>query len=224
MIKVLIVEDDPMVADINKQFIESFKDMRVVKICVNGQDAFDFLNSNHVDLMILDLYLPQFDGLELLSKINTQGRHIDTIMITAASDNFSIQKALHYSVSDFLIKPFTIDRLHSALERFVNQRNILLKHTTLEQIHVDDIFNQKTNFKHGQLTKGLQIETLDSITNFLSIHKDRFVSIEDIASHLKLSKVTIRKYMNHLLDNHQVVSKLDYLTQGRPSVLYRWIK
>ena len=111
MYKVLIVEDDPMVAMINEQYIGKNKDFQVVGRCRDGKSAIEFLNNHTVDLMILDIYMPQADGLETLRYIRNNTISVEAIMVTAANDRAALEEALHLGVVDYLVKPFTFDNV-----------------------------------------------------------------------------------------------------------------
>ncbi|MDZ7543237.1 response regulator, partial [Clostridium perfringens] len=87
MIKVLIVEDDPMVADINKRYIQDFQELTVARICNNGKDALEILNRNNIDLVILDVYMPKLTGIELLKEIRRREINTEVIMVTAEHES-----------------------------------------------------------------------------------------------------------------------------------------
>ena len=110
MTKAMIIEDDPMVAAINKQYLEKSKDMNVVATFQNGRDALDFLQQKQIDLIILDLFLPEMTGLEFLHRIREQNWNVEVIMVTAANNINSIQEAMHLGILDYLVKPFEIGR------------------------------------------------------------------------------------------------------------------
>ena len=116
MFKVLIVEDDPMVAMINEQYIGRNKNFIVVGKCKDGKSALEFLKDNEVDLLILDVFMPYTDGFETLRQIRNSQISVDAIMVTAANDRESLEEALHLGIVDYLVKPFTFDRFRMALE------------------------------------------------------------------------------------------------------------
>ena len=134
MYKVLIVEDDPMVAMINEQYINRNRDFRVVEKCRDGKSALDFIESNPVDLIVLDVFMPLTDGFETLRQIRRRQIPVDVIMVTAANDRDSLQEALHLGAVDYLVKPFTYDRFRVALDKFIAQTNALMNLETLSSI------------------------------------------------------------------------------------------
>ena len=104
MYKVIIVEDDPMVAMINNHYVEQDNRFDVVQVFRNGNDAFEYLSKSKVDLVILDVYMPVLDGLTLLKKIRTTGINTDVIMVTASNDKVTLDNVLKFGVIDYLVK------------------------------------------------------------------------------------------------------------------------
>ena len=121
MYKVLIVEDDPMVAMINEQYIKRNKNFVIIGKCNDGASALDFLGNNDADLLILDVYMPKMDGFETLRRIRNKQITVDAIMVTAANDIESLEEALHLGIVDYLVKPFTFERFQMALEKYIAQ-------------------------------------------------------------------------------------------------------
>ena len=106
MYKVIIVEDDPMVAMINRHYVEHDKRFSVVQCFRSGDEALAYLQKNSVDLVILDVYMPGMDGLSLLKKIRMDDISVDIIMVTASNDKNTLENILRFGVIDYLVKPF----------------------------------------------------------------------------------------------------------------------
>ena len=121
MYKVLIVEDDPMVAMINEQYVRRNKQFCVVGVCKDGKSALEYLKENTVDLIVLDVFMPHMDGFETLQQIRKNKISAEVIMVTAANDRESLEEALHLGIIDYLVKPFTFERFQMALEKYVAQ-------------------------------------------------------------------------------------------------------
>ena len=100
MYNVLIVEDDPMVAMINEQFVSRHKDFTVVEKCGDGESALEFLEENKVDLVIMDVYMPVMDGFETLRQIRKRQIEVEVIKVTAANETESLKQGLHLGVVD----------------------------------------------------------------------------------------------------------------------------
>ena len=114
MYQVIIVEDDPMVAEIDKQYVEHNSKMAIAGIFQNGQEALDFVRTHPVDLIMLDYYMPVMDGRTFLVKLRAEGILADVIMVTAASEARHVSELYSYGVSDYLIKPFDYNRFQTA--------------------------------------------------------------------------------------------------------------
>lgn len=141
MYRVLIVEDDPMVAMINERYIKRNKNFEVVGKCNDGSSALAFLECNEVDLLVLDVYMPRMDGFETLRQIRNRKITVDAIMVTAANDRDALEEALHLGMVDYLVKPFTYERFQIALEKYIAQNNALKDINTLNQKSIDYIID-----------------------------------------------------------------------------------
>lgn len=116
MYEVVIVEDDPMVAMINKQYVTENKHFHVASVCRDGDAALAYLTANNVQLVILDVYMPKTTGIEVLRRIREKNLPLAVIMVTAANDSAAIEEAVRLGVVDYLIKPFSSARFQQALE------------------------------------------------------------------------------------------------------------
>ena len=224
MIKTVIVEDDLMVASINSQFAKRNPNIQIVATFHNGKDALDYLKKSDADLVLLDLYMPDCTGLELLSELRSIGSEIDVIMITAANDAEHINEALQLGIVDYLIKPFQYERFAQALDKYLVRKKAIESGVSFTQEEIDQLVNASTpsaSTKKAELQKGVQQKTLDKIRVCLSAHPGNYLPCEQIASETGLSRVTIRRYMNFLIEENEVTSMIDYSTGGRPSILYQ---
>ena len=125
MYRVVIVEDDPMVSLLDRTFTEKDPRFRVVQTCSDGRAALEWLSQNPADLVVLDVYMPLFTGLELLHALRERDIAVDAIMVTAANDAATVDQLLKLGVVDFLIKPFTYERFQQALDSFCGHREAI---------------------------------------------------------------------------------------------------
>ena len=218
--KVLIVDDDPMVAMINEQYVCKNKQFKVVGSCRNGQDALNFLEKNPADLVIMDVYMPDMDGLETLKNIRQKKIQTEVIMVTAANDVATLEDTMHLGVIDFLIKPFAYERFQIALEKFISNRNAFRESPVLNQSSVDSIITNAKKVSSKEYPKGIQEKTLGLIRDYFEKNSG-WLSGEVIAENVGLSSVTIRRYMNFLVGSGEVEESINYETGGRPSMLYK---
>lgn len=221
MYKVLIVEDDPMVAMINEQYIGHDKHFSVEAKCKDGKSALEFLENNKVDLIVLDVFMPHTDGFETLRQIRKKKISVDVIMVTAANDRDSLEEALHLGVVDYLVKPFTFDRFRMALEKFIAHTDALKELGTLNQKNIDFIIDNSRKKSEDIHPKGIQEKTLDLIMAHLKENKNIWLTGDDIAEKVGLTGVTVRRYMNYLAQTGAVVGEMNYETGGRPCMRYR---
>jgi len=221
MYKVLIVEDDPMVAMINEQYIKRNKSFEIVGKCSDGASALDFLENNDVDLLILDVFMPKMDGFETLRKIRIKQITVEAIMVTAANDRDSLEEALHLGIVDYLVKPFTFDRFQMALEKYIAQNNALKDIDTLNQKSIDHIIDNSRKKSEDLFPKGIQERTLQLIMEYLNGNKNEWFTGDDISSKVGLTGVTVRRYMNYLAESGRVVGEMNYETGGRPCMRYK---
>lgn len=224
MYKVLIVEDDPMVAMINEQYIRRNKNFCVVGKCKDGKSALDFLEHQEVNLVIMDVFMPYMDGFETLRQIRERKISVEAIMVTAANDRDSLEEALHLGIVDYLVKPFTFDRFQVALEKFIAQRNVMKDLETLNQKNIDFIMERARKKNEAVYPKGIQERTMQVILEYLKEKQEHWLTGDEIAEHVGLTGVTVRRYMNYLAESGKVMGQMNYETGGRPCMIYRIVE
>lgn len=222
MIKILIVEDDPMVAHLNKRYVENIMGFKVVGQVNNGIEALNFCKKTSVDLIILDVYMPKLDGISFLKELRKNEIHADVILVTASKEIETIDEALKLGAVDYLIKPFEYERFKSALANYTERFNLMQQNSISKQNELDKIFSQKCNTHDSGLQKGLHPKTLNRIRDFLKSNPDYFTS-EEIANEISLTKVTIRRYLEYLESTGEVKLEIEYGAVGRPTHLYKYI-
>ena len=221
MYKVLIVEDDPMVAMINEQYIKRNKNFEIVGKCSDGSSALAFLENHEADLLILDVYMPKMNGFETLREIRNKQIPADAIMVTAANDRESLEEALHLGIVDYLVKPFTFDRFRMALEKFMAQHDALKDVETLNQNSIDFIIANARKKSEEMYPKGIQEKTLRMILEHLQENPDQWLTGDEIAERTGLTSVTVRRYMNYLAESGKAAGEMNYETGGRPCMRYK---
>ena len=223
MINVLIVEDDPMVAELNKHYLEQVEGFVLVGMVSNGAEALEFLNTNQVTLILLDTFMPIVDGMELLHNIRQLDHSIDIIMITAARDSVSIQNSLRQGVVDYLVKPFHFERLYAALIAYRDRIQLIQDSTVLNQNEIDRRILSKGELPVGDLPKGLERDTLNSILTQAKLFPTSFTT-EEMAKCVGISRVSVRKYLTFLKETGTLQGKLIYRAVGRPVTTFCYIK
>lgn len=221
MYKVLIVEDDPMVAMINEQFVSRHKDFVVAHKCNDGKSALEYLDENEVDLIILDVFMPYMDGFETLRQIRKKQIPVDVIMVTAANEREQLKEGLHLGVVDYLVKPFTFERFKVALDKFIAQVEALKDLDKVNQKNIDFLIDKSRKRANELYPKGVQEKTLQTIIEHLKENKNKWLTGDEIAEKVGLTGVTVRRYMTHLSETGMVIADMNYGTGGRPCMLYK---
>lgn len=222
MYRVIIIEDDPMVAAINQQYVESDPVFQVIKVFKSGIDALEYLKKQDTDLIILDFYTPLMNGTEFIDHLHGIGKAPAIIMVTSANDMTTINQLLSRGIVDYLVKPFEYTRFKTALEKFLQMKKLMdTAKDSMKQQDIDRLLGtqEKDGFLPG-LTKGLNEATLNMIREFMKSNQDFMYTSEQIAEQLHLSRITIRRYMNYMTDINEIISTIDYQTGGRPSIKY----
>ncbi|AKL95932.1 transcriptional regulatory protein MalR [Clostridium aceticum] len=222
MINVLIVEDDPMVAQLNEKYVERVKGFKVVCVTGNGQEALNFLKTHSVDLVILDIYMPKLDGISFLREVRRRSIKTDVILVTAAKETESIDEALKLGAVDYLIKPFEYQRLKSTLDNYIERYHVLKHRNTVFQEDIDKIMKQNTDLLEKDFQKGIHKKTLERIRKFMKYHEEKYFTSEEVAEEMKVSRVTVRRYLEYLASLEELILEIEYGSIGRPRHLYKY--
>lgn len=223
MLNILIVEDDPMVAQINQQFIKKIDDQTSVDIASNVKEAIKHIENKEIDLLLLDIYMPEENGLTFLKYIREQGYKIDAILITAATDVEDIQTAFRYGAVDYLIKPFDFERFQQSLLRYKKGLTFFNKTSSINQTDIDAEFLNKEIVDRDselKLPKGVTEATLQVIIDKMKYFEENEFSTDDISKRVNISRVSVRKYLKFLTDIEVLEESLNYGI-GRPINFYK---
>ncbi|MFS0561073.1 response regulator [Terribacillus sp. 179-K 1B1 HS] len=222
MIKVLIVEDDPMVSELNKRYVKQMSGFTAVGAAQNYKEALEFMQQNEVDLLLLDVYMKGKNGIELLKEIRKRDQQVDAIIISAASEKPMIREALQYGAVDYLIKPFEFDRFQHALSGYRKRQLIFSNKEEMTQQELDSQLLQLPEQEQMvQLPKGLTRSTLKVVWNSILTFRYNFFTTEDIAKETEMSQVSVRKYLKFLEDVQLLEVEMHYGSIGRPVFKYR---
>ena len=212
-----------MVASINRRYVESLPGFGVAAVFKNGGDALRYLKDSDADLIILDYYTPLMNGDEFIDQLHAMGKTPSVIMVTSASDTDIVQKLLSRGVVDYLVKPFYKQEFFARVKALFEK----LRHTreTMGQQEIDSLLclQGSPGASRPQLAKGLNEATLSRIREFLIENPGAGYSSEQIAEQVHLSRITIRRYMNYMVETGELKSSIDYRTGGRPSIRYQWV-
>lgn len=217
MIRVMIVEDDPMVAGFNKSYLAKVNGFQLIAMARTVDEAIKFIEQQEIDLILLDIFMPGKQGLELLTYLRTNEKETDVIIISAASDMDRIKKALRYGAVDYLIKPFEFERFNTALAAYQEKTRFIQKQQVINQEELDSqILRREEKTILEELPKGLTKDTLKKIWEVIQEMKEAPFSTEEVVKQVGISRVSTRKYLNFLKDIGILEVKVIYGTVGRP--------
>ena len=219
MKRVVVIEDDPMVAMINMEYLSQIDNIEIVGQGTNEKETFDFLEKTDVDIILLDVYLGDENGIDILQKIRSRGYTTDVIMITSANGSEDIKKALALGCIDYLIKPFDFERFAMGIEK-VFQRDELLKNEKIDQ-HTIDNLSLSENMQPMDLPKGLNENTLKKIIAVIKNIRENEFGIKDVCERINLSNVTVKKYLDYLESIKYIRAFSVYGNIGRPLYMYK---
>ncbi len=219
MINVLVVEDDPMVAQLHEHYISQIDGFRLSDIASNGMIALDLLGKNKYDLVILDFFMPSMNGLQVLSKIRENSYDVDVIIVTAANDKDKIKQALRLGAVDYIIKPFEFERFHLALNNYLKRYHIVENQGSIEQADLDQTIIHQDEPVNVALPKGLDKNTLATVWECIKRIDSNFTT-EEIAANVGISRVSMRKYLEFLKGIHLLKLELHRGSVGRPVYKY----
>lgn len=220
MIKVLIVEDNRMMAEINRGYIERVAGFSFCGIVSNGAEALEILKNRQIDLVLLDIFMPDMNGLELLAKIRQQNYSVDVMLVSAAQDNVTIQTGLRNGAVDYLIKPFEFERLQAALVAFEKRVKLINNNPNVVQRELDQQVFSGIPYLDIELPKGLDRNTVKRVWDKIIEINSEF-SADEMAVHVGLSPVSIRKYLKHFENIRLLSTEVSYGAIGRPVYKYR---
>lgn len=221
MIEVLIVDDDFMVARIHKGFVERTPGFEVVGVAHNGAQALEEVARLKPDLVLLDVYLPDTTGLDLLQGLREVAPELDVLVISAAREADTVRRALRGGIVHYLMKPFSYDDLRERLEHYQHTyRSLAATSTETEQAEVDRVFGMSRS-SEASLPKGFSAETLRLVETGLR-ECDADLSAAELAAQLGVSRVSARRYLEHLVGTNKAEVRLRYGEVGRPERRYAW--
>jgi two-component system, CitB family, response regulator len=221
-IRTLIVEDDPRISELHRRFVDKIDDFELVGVANTLPDAREMIDVLQPDLVLLDLFFPEGNGLELLRRIRGGATPCDVILITAAREMGSLQEALRGGVFDYIIKPVFFPRLQEALQKFHNYFRAMASGGTLEQRDIDRLLHSAQAVQGDVLTtpKGIDPLTLKKVRQVFTAENAGNFSAEEIGEQIGVSRSTARRYLEFLVSDGLLGADLIYGVVGRPERRY----
>jgi response regulator of citrate/malate metabolism len=227
---VLVVDDDFMVADIHRKFVDRVPGFTTVGAARTGAEALEMADALRPDLILLDVYLPDMTGLDVLQRLRSAGDPVGVIMITAARELDTVSGALDGGAADYLIKPFEFPQLQTKLEAFAARADALTSTAGVDQSLIDSLFGGSAasaqsaksapGVPDGPLPKGLGAVTGHLVLD--AVRRAGEVSAAECAEQVGISRVSARRYLEHYLNSGALELRLQY-GAGRPERRYRTV-
>ncbi|MBE5989406.1 MAG: response regulator [Paenibacillaceae bacterium] len=222
MIGVMIVEDDPMVMEINSKFLKRVEGFTFLKGVSNLQEAKKYMLSKKPDLILLDVYLPNENGIDFLKWIRSQALDADVILITADKSMERIQQAFRYGVVDYLIKPFRFERFREALLQYKDRYDSFKNSEVIEQKDLDRYLSGQISAQNEEdFTKGVNKYTYCAIWEKIEQGGEEYYTAENLAEMLQIARVTVRRYLELMEKEEKIYKLVEYGKVGRPQHKYR---
>ncbi|MGF1753984.1 response regulator [Vibrio makurazakiensis] len=219
--RVMIIEDDIAIAELHHRYLTQMGGFEVIGIATTQAEAEMQLDVLKPDLVLLDVYLPDGSGLDILTKVRGSNQGCDVILITAARDVETLQQAMRGGVVDYLLKPVMFPRLESALKKYQSQRQEIDNVSNLDQGLVDKMLqtsNGSDAVQSNRLPKGIDGVTLDKIRAIFQ--GDIKITADEAGEKIGASRTTARRYLEYLITAGELEADLNYGTVGRPERCY----
>jgi response regulator of citrate/malate metabolism len=221
VIRTLVVDDDFMAASVHRSFAERVPGFEVVGEATTGAQALELVAALEPDLVLLDIYLPDMGGLEVMRRLRDAASEVDVIAITSAKDVKTLRTAMQQGVVHYLVKPFTFATFRERLESYAALRARLERLQQADQREVDRLYALLRTGGGDALPKGVSAPTLALVAEVVR-DADGEVSASDVAQRSGISRGTARRYLEFLADSGTLELTLRYGAAGRPEHLYRW--
>ncbi|UYI45847.1 response regulator [Vibrio natriegens] len=219
--RVMIIEDDLAIAELHHKYLSQLSGLEVVGIATTRMEAEMQLEILKPDLLLMDVYLPDGTGLEILNTLRARNQTCDVILITAARDVDTLQTAMRGGVVDYLLKPIMFPRLEVALKKYLAQRERFDVAGSLDQSQVDKMFQSNNIADTGakRLPKGIDSVTLDKIRDLFP--GEEMLTADEAGEKIGASRTTARRYLEYLISSGELEADLNYGTVGRPERCYK---
>lgn len=219
-IRVLVVEDEELLSEAHREYVGRVPGFVTVAVARSGQEALRMLSRHQVDLVLLDFYLPDISGLDVCRAMRSAGVAADVIAVTSARDLETVRAAISQGVVQYLLKPFTFATMRDKLQSYAEYRAAVTQGTTAQdQAVVDRALAVLRGSPETALPKGLSKQTLSLIADALDARTEP-TSASNLAVATGVSRVTARRYLEHLVAQGAAEQSLRYAKAGRPEILY----
>jgi two-component system, CitB family, response regulator len=222
-IRVLIIEDDIRIAEMHRFFVEKVIGFTVVGIAQNLGQASELVKLLVPDLLLLDLYLPDGNGMDILHQLRGEGKAVDVILITAAKHVVDVQQAMRAGAFDYLVKPVIFSRFEQTLDRFHRYHGQIQQGDLLEQREIDALthpISASSSNRADSVPKGIDLLTLGKVRQVFQADNPNGFSAEEAGERIGASRSTARRYLEYMITTGELRADLIYGSVGRPERRY----
>ncbi|CAN7232461.1 response regulator [Microbacterium sp. LjRoot45] len=225
MISVLLVDDEALTLELHRDYIARLDGFTVVAECTGAHAAIEaVLSRPDIDLVLLDMTMPDGSGVDVLRHVRARGSAVDVIAVTGVRDAEAVRQTVGLGVVQYLVKPVTFavfaDRM-AQYRDFHRRTQESSGPSTQEEIDALLSSSRATGaVRVPSLPKGLAAHTLERVT--AAVREARAVSAKELAERLGMSRVAARRYLEHLVTVERLDRVARYGGQGRPETEYRW--
>ncbi|OED42990.1 two-component system response regulator [Endozoicomonas sp. (ex Bugula neritina AB1)] len=222
-VRIVIVEDDQQIAEIQQRFLQRIEDCELVGIAHSLREAEDLVEVLKPDLLLLDVQLPDGLGFDLLRSLRAQYINTDVILVTAAREVTALREAMHGGVFDFILKPLVFERLQESIKNYQNHLAQLHGMEVLAQKDLDSLLQRKSTpvvqDASPRLPKGIDPLTLEKILQVFAAERIG-LNAESVGGQIGASRTTARRYLEYLISTGELEADIHYGTVGRPERQY----
>jgi CitB family two-component system response regulator CitT len=221
MISIIIAEDDFRIADIHEGFLEKMEGLQVTGKAINGEETLRLVRENDVDLLLLDIYLPDYLGTDLIQEIRKVKSELDIIIITAATEKHLLETSLREGIVNYLIKPVSMEHFTEVMNAYKHRKRLLHETDAIDQDLLDSLFtisDKKT--KVDTLPKGIDRITFDKVKKYMEQDKEKAWTADEMGKRIGSSRTTARRYLEYLVSTNNVNVEQEYGIIGRPERKY----
>ncbi|WP_109211874.1 MULTISPECIES: response regulator [Microbacterium] len=225
MIGVLLVDDDALTLELHRDYLARLDGFRTVAECTGARAAIDAVLSrrDEIDLVLLDVTMPDGTGLDVLRHLRARGVAVDVIAITGVRDADVVRQMVSLGVAQYLVKPFTFAVFRERLEQYGEfRRRADQAAGAPTQAEIDALLGALRPSVPVALPKGLSLETLARISD--EVRARGPISAAEAAERLGMSRVAARRYLEHLVAQGRAERAARYGTRGRPESEYAWVQ
>lgn len=214
----MIVEDDIGIAEIHRRNLDKIDYVEVIGIAASKEEATTLLDVLNPDLVLLDIYLPDGNGLDILRELRQKELSPDVILITADRDVNTLQEAMRGGVIDYLLKPVIFSRLEESINKYLSQKQQFINRVDIDQSMADAMLNSTSLATISRLPKGIDGVTLEKVRQLFT-NKNQLTA-DQAGELIGASRTTARRYLEYLISSGELSADLSYGSVGRPERTY----